>query len=154
MVRGYNCRKVFEEQVNMLPKDLKRRIKYFRIYLKTNRIHLYPIYSKTDRDGERYDVKLFLTEIKRTLYWLFYFTLSTVLLHLFSNSCRLSCYTVITLGSLEHSYFFERFSWMHFFKIVKSLTRWHFSSLCKLLREYYAELLLKSVREESSDVST
>lgn len=154
MVRGYNCRKVFEEQVNMLPKDLKRRIKYFRIYLKTNRIHLYPIYSKTDRDGERYDVKLFLTEIKRTLYWLFYFTLSTVLFHLFCNSCRLSCYTVITLGSLEHSYFFERFSWMHFFKIVKSLTRWHFSSLCKLLREYYAELLLNTVREESSDVST
>ena len=57
MVRGYNSRKIFEEQVKLLPKDLKRRIKYFRIYLKTNRIHLYPIYSKTDRDGERYVCK-------------------------------------------------------------------------------------------------
>ena len=54
MGRGYNSKKIFEDQIKLLPKDLKRRIKYFRIYLKTNRIHLYPIYSKTDRDGERW----------------------------------------------------------------------------------------------------
>ena len=53
MVRGYNSRKIFEDQVKLLPKDLKRRLKYFRVFLQTKRIHLYPIYSKTDRDGER-----------------------------------------------------------------------------------------------------
>ena len=55
MVRGYNSRKVFEDQVKLLPKDLKRRLKYFRVFLQTNRIHLYPLYSKTERDGERYE---------------------------------------------------------------------------------------------------
>jgi hypothetical protein len=54
MVRGYNSKKIFEDQMKKLPKNLKRRIKYFRIYLKTNKIHLYPVYSKTDKDGERY----------------------------------------------------------------------------------------------------
>jgi hypothetical protein len=58
MVRGYNSRKVFEDQVKLLPKDLKRRLKYFRVFLQTRRIHLYPLYSKTERDGERY-VKYF-----------------------------------------------------------------------------------------------
>jgi hypothetical protein len=53
MVRGYNSKKIFENQMKILPKNLKRRIKYFRIYLKTNKINLYPIYSKTDKDGER-----------------------------------------------------------------------------------------------------
>jgi hypothetical protein len=54
MVRGYNSNKIFENQMKILPKNLKRRIKYFRIYLKTKKIHLYPVYSKTDKDGERY----------------------------------------------------------------------------------------------------
>mmetsp|Transcript_5119 Transcript_5119/g.5253 ORF Transcript_5119/g.5253 Transcript_5119/m.5253 type:complete len:325 (-) Transcript_5119:61-1035(-) len=53
MVRGYNSKKIFENQMKLLPKSLKRRIKYFRTYLKTNKIHLYPVYSKTDKDGER-----------------------------------------------------------------------------------------------------
>ena len=81
MVRGYNCRKVFEEQVNMLPKDLKRRIKYFRIYLKTNRIHLYPIYSKTDRDGERYVLIECSLEVKRALNTQCYLTASAMLIY-------------------------------------------------------------------------
>lgn len=55
-VRGYNAQAIFEEKVKKLPKDIKRRIKYFRPYVqmqRTNCIHLYPIYSKTDKDGER-----------------------------------------------------------------------------------------------------
>jgi hypothetical protein len=53
MVRGYNAKSTFEEKVKHLPKDIKRRIKYFRPYVQTKRIHLYPVYSKTDKDGER-----------------------------------------------------------------------------------------------------
>ena len=54
MVRGCNTRKAFEEQLYALPKDVRRRIKYFRPYLRSRRrIHLYPVYAKTDRDGDK-----------------------------------------------------------------------------------------------------
>ena len=53
MVRGCNTRHAFEEQVKALPKDLRRRLKYFRPFLRSNRIHLYPVYCKTDKDGEK-----------------------------------------------------------------------------------------------------
>lgn len=53
MVRGCNTRQAFEEQVKALPKDLRRRLKYFRPFLRSNRIHLYPVYAKTDKDGEK-----------------------------------------------------------------------------------------------------
>ena len=68
MVRGYNSRKIFEDQVKLLPKDLKRRLKYFRVFLQTKRIHLYPIYSKTDRDGERLFKEILLLSMRAILY--------------------------------------------------------------------------------------
>ena len=54
MVRGCNTRRAFEEQLYALPKDVRRRIKYFRPYLRDRRrIHLYPVYAKTEHDGDK-----------------------------------------------------------------------------------------------------
>jgi hypothetical protein len=60
MVRGYNSKKIFDDQLHILPKDLKRRMKYFRPFLRTKKIHLYAVYSGTDRDGQRYSLCLML----------------------------------------------------------------------------------------------
>ena len=53
MVRGCNVQKAFADELKGLPKDLRRKIKYFRPYLRSSRIHLYPVYAKTTNDGDK-----------------------------------------------------------------------------------------------------
>ena len=53
MVRGCNVQKAFQEELKAMPKDLRRKIKYFRPYLRSPRIHLYPVYAKTTKDGDK-----------------------------------------------------------------------------------------------------
>ena len=53
MVRGCNVQKAFADEIKGLPKDLRRKIKYLRPYLRSSRIHLYPVYAKTIKDGDK-----------------------------------------------------------------------------------------------------
>lgn len=52
-VRGYNSIDHFNEQIMSIPKTLRRRIKYFRPYITTKHLHLYPIYKKTENDSNK-----------------------------------------------------------------------------------------------------
>lgn len=52
-VRGYNSKVIFDEQLELMPKALRRRLKYFRPYLQTKKLYMFPLYSKTDKDGEK-----------------------------------------------------------------------------------------------------
>lgn len=52
-VRGYNSVDHFNEQIMLIPKVLRRRIKYFRPYVTTKHLHLYPIYKRTMEDANK-----------------------------------------------------------------------------------------------------
>jgi len=52
-VRGYNAKNIFDEQLLQMPKTLQRRLKYYRPYVLTRALHIYPIYSRTSNDGEK-----------------------------------------------------------------------------------------------------
>lgn len=52
-VRGYNSKRTFDEQIAQMPAPLQRRLKFYRPYLSTQTLHLYPLYSKTVHDGEK-----------------------------------------------------------------------------------------------------
>ena len=58
MIRGYNAKKEFDDRLKQIPKILRRRLKYFKPYVRTRRIHLYPVYAKTDEDGNRYGLSI------------------------------------------------------------------------------------------------
>lgn len=53
MVRGYNAKGEFDSRLRQIPKSLRRRFKYYKTYVRTKRIFLYPIYAKTAHDGIR-----------------------------------------------------------------------------------------------------
>ena len=52
-VRGYNSANHFNEQVQLIPKTLRRRLKYYRSFLVTENLHLYPIYKRTLHDSNK-----------------------------------------------------------------------------------------------------
>ena len=52
-VRGYNSVDHFNEQVQLIPKTLRRRLKYYRPFLVTDTLHLYPIYRRTVHDSNK-----------------------------------------------------------------------------------------------------
>ncbi len=52
-VRGYNSVDHFNEQLQMIPKTLRRRLKYYRSFLVTENLHLYPIYKRTTHDSDK-----------------------------------------------------------------------------------------------------
>lgn len=52
-VRGYNSKGTFDEQIDAMPKTLRRKLKYFRPFLNTQALHIYPLYAKTVHDGEK-----------------------------------------------------------------------------------------------------
>ena len=52
-VRGYNSVSHFNEQVQLIPKTLRRKLKYYRPYLVTEHLHLYPIYKRTIHDSNK-----------------------------------------------------------------------------------------------------
>ena len=53
MVKGYNMAHEFNERLQNLPKSVKKRIKYFRPYVQTDRLHWYNVYCKTVHDGNK-----------------------------------------------------------------------------------------------------
>ena len=52
-VRGYNSANLFDEQILAIPKPLRRKLKYFRPYITTKHLHLYPIYQRTIHDANK-----------------------------------------------------------------------------------------------------
>jgi hypothetical protein len=52
-VRGYNSGPHFDEQIAAMPKTLRRKLKYFRPYVATRHLHLYPIYRRTLHDADK-----------------------------------------------------------------------------------------------------
>ena len=64
-VRGYNTKPQFDAALCAMPKTLRRRLKYFRPFLKPNAtLHIYPVYARTENDGE----KEFYWRLTRELY--------------------------------------------------------------------------------------
>jgi hypothetical protein len=52
-VRGYNSKDLFDEKMKEIPKVLRRKLTYFRPFVQTKRLHIYPVYRKTIYDNER-----------------------------------------------------------------------------------------------------
>ena len=53
MVKGCNVKLDFDQRVQNLPKNLRKRIKYFRNYLSTDKLLWYNVYDKTEHDGQQ-----------------------------------------------------------------------------------------------------
>lgn len=52
-VRGYNSKDLFDEKMKEIPKVLRRKLTYFRPFVQTKQLHIYPVYRKTIYDNER-----------------------------------------------------------------------------------------------------
>ncbi|CAM9349177.1 unnamed protein product [Phaeothamnion confervicola] len=52
VVRGYNVAPAWDAEFRAIPKALRKRLVYFRRFVRCDRIHLYGVYCPTDHDGD------------------------------------------------------------------------------------------------------
>lgn len=52
-IKGYNCVTQFVNKRKELSASVVRKIKYFRPYVQTSSVKIYPIYDRTDKDGKK-----------------------------------------------------------------------------------------------------
>ena len=53
VVKGYNVEADFNKRLQDMPKNVKKRLKYFRPFVQTDKLRWFNAYSKTDHDGDR-----------------------------------------------------------------------------------------------------